>query len=237
MAAPPANDEDYFLPLTDQRVFGAGIKRRRVHFVPSGSLSSTTTTNDPPSEGQTAADAYLSIVLKDRHHGSSGAEDDNDAASTPLPQGAQCEEGLCPLCYLQQPHAADNGLMPTTDSRRHESSIAHQVSLTHSHPPSHLDRTRPGLKYLSSYGWDPDARVGLGAEGREGIRAPIKPKVKHDTVGLGVTTKIRTAVEKTEVKKLDAKQVREKEVEARKKAESLREMFYGREEVARYLGH
>ncbi|KAI9873892.1 MAG: hypothetical protein M1830_010428, partial [Pleopsidium flavum] len=55
------DEDEFFVPLQNQRVFGAGIKRKRVHFIPSA-------TDDPtdPSElskpGK-AGDRYLSIVL------------------------------------------------------------------------------------------------------------------------------------------------------------------------------
>lgn len=133
--------------------------------------------------------------------------------------------------------------------RPHEASLAHQLCLTHSHPPSHLDRTRHGLRYLSAYGWDPDSRLGLGAPGREGIREPVKAKVKHDTVGLGVNSvdedwssskrdkdKSAQGAKPAKVVKLNAKQARKGHAEARKKGEMLREMFYRGDDVQRYLG-
>jgi hypothetical protein len=91
------------------------------------------------------------------------------------------------------------------------------------------------LRYLESYGWDPDSRRGLGATG-EGIREPIKGKLKADTVGLGAVLP-SPAVEKRKekVQKLNAKQVRKGHVEARKRGVRLREMFYQDEKVLKYL--
>lgn len=148
-----------------------------------------------------------------------------------------------------------------TITRPHEASLAHQLCLTHSHPPSHLDRTRHGMRYLSAYGWDPDSRVGLGMPGREGIREPVKGRLKVDTVGLGVDVdndvdgedgavegsrrkkreeerrKRRTAIEKGRVeKKLNAKEVRKGDLESRKRGDRLREMFYQSDDVQKYLG-
>ena len=98
--------------------------------------------------------------------------------------------------------------------------------------------------------------------GREGIREPVKGRLKVDTVGLGVDVdndvdgedgavggsrrkkreeeerrKRRTAIEKGRVeKKLNAKEVRKGDLESRKKGEKLREMFYQSDDVQKYLG-
>lgn len=110
------------------------------------------------------------------------------------------------------------------------------VCLKHSHPPPDFDRTRPGLKYLSSYGWDPDSRLGLGASG-EGIRAPIKVKIKNDTLGLGIELQdgVKAQIKKKE--SLNAKQARRKDSENKKKGEKLQELFYGNDDLQKYLGY
>lgn len=124
----------------------------------------------------------------------------------------------------------------TGDIKPHETSLVHQVCLAHSHPPSHLDRNRAGVKYLSSYGWDPDSRLGLGAKG-EGVRVPIKAKVKNDTVGLGVERAIsKGQVVAKKVERLDAKGLRRKELEGKKREKRLQQMFYGADDVEKYLG-
>ena len=93
----------------------------------------------------------------------------------------------CDVCNLpiSDPQSQSQQEPTSTSTRPHEASLAHQVCLKHSHPPSHLDRTRAGMRYLSTYGWNPDSRLGLGAPGREGIREPLKGRIKHDTAGLG----------------------------------------------------
>ncbi|KAL1962889.1 hypothetical protein VTN77DRAFT_9067 [Rasamsonia byssochlamydoides] len=288
------DDEDYFLPLEDQRVFGAGIKRKRVPFVrPSdhATLSTTTEQSTTTTARQTSepapsvADRYLSIVLPKQRSAQLlekrrkiDGQDDSETASAPPslgPSPAPLEEGeslnntkrinhheetvvvsqkICDVCNLpltETTTSSSSSSTVITDGDRpkppptpHEASIAHQVCLEHSHPPSHLDRTRHGLRYLASYGWDPDSRLGLGAPGREGIREPIKPKVKHDTVGLGMEIDPEALAQKQKVKqqqqearkKLNAKQVRLREMEAKKKGEKLHEMFYRSEDVQRYLG-
>lgn len=245
-------DENYFLPLEDQRVFGAGITRKRVPFVRSSNHELSTLTSSAPSTpsntGASIANTYLSIVMPESSSSASGSDsaatsdsrsitaaepssDTNDRSHSapPLPTS----NTTCEVCKLP--------LAPSESEahKSHESSIAHQVCLAHSHPPSHLDRTRHGLRYLESYGWDPDSRVGLGASGREGIREPLKGKLKADTVGLGAAVPSPTSVEKKKkdkVQKLDAKQVRKGHMEARKKREKLQEMFYQDDDVLRYLG-
>lgn len=231
-----AAEDEYYVPLEDQRVFGAGIKRKRVAFIPaeSQSLHQLRGTTDTGAVG----DRYLSIVL-----GKAQAQPQTDSdtpssqknAPTPSLLQSSAEEALCEICNLPIKRSRAT---QTDTSRPHEASIAHQVCLTHSHPPSHLDRSRQGLKYLSSYGWDPDSRLGLGASG-SGIRNPITGKIKNDTAGLGVQKPkkgVRNVIEEERVEKLDAKKVRRREEEGRKKRARLRELFYRSDDLERYLG-
>ncbi|KAL6238097.1 hypothetical protein BDW75DRAFT_237785 [Aspergillus navahoensis] len=245
-------DEDYFLPLEDQRVFGAGITRKRVPFVRSSELSTLTSSAPatPAATGASIANTYLSIVMPKAAASSSTsttaitpashfpfattepAADTADGQSHSAPPPPTPNQ-TCEVCHLP---LSTSGIAA---DKPHESSLAHQVCLTHSYPPSHLDRTRHGLRYLESYGWDPDSRLGLGATGREGIREPLKGKLKADTVGLGAVLPSPASVEKKKkgkVQKLNAKQVRKGHLDAKKKGEKLREMFYQDDDVLRYLG-
>ena len=274
------HDEDYFLPLEDQRVFGAGIRRKRVPFVRSSEheLNTTsTTTSSSSSTGQAAgpsiADRYLSIVLPEAQQQQQQQQEEEEEVEEDNGTGTPSTEVIhvCEICNLPLPTTSQN---PNTDAdadadaklkdvhRKHASSLAHQVCLTHSHPPSHLDRTRHGLRYLSAYGWDPDSRLGLGVSGREGIREPIRGRLKVDTVGLGVRDardedaaggagvtgdrkrkerekRIKESVEGRRARvgkqKLNAKEVRRGDVEAKKRGERLQEMFYQKEDLGRYL--
>lgn len=81
--------------------------------------------------------------------------------------------------------------------------------------------------------------------GREGIREPVKGRMKRDTVGLG--NEIPSYPPGTEVdrgrgreggrvQKLNAKEVRKGHLQERRKGERLREMFYRSEDLERYLG-
>lgn len=233
------NDEEYLVPLQDQRVFGAGIKRKRVPFVPARTDSPLLSPRSPSSK---IGERYLSIVLKDAglakgdrtpkvfspEHVEAPAEGHMAAVSTE----ESTEPVLCEICRLPIGHANRTML---SSSGPHEASLAHQVCLVHSHPPSHLDRTRKGLQYLSSYGWDPDSRLGLGVVG-EGIRIPIKAKPKNNTLGLGAEKNLQTQKPSEKKQKLDAKQVRLKEQEAKRKREKLQELFYRNDDVERYLG-
>lgn len=286
MSAPwDGDDEDYVLPLENQQVFGAGIKRKRVSFVrASGDLQTTEATrqNAPASSGS-VADRYFSIVMSKRKRNEEEVEKSHikqEASETPIsinqndsvPARSMTEEdepshktqtvsspaptvNLCELCNLplsdspsdECPVDSETGT-PTNTKRGtpHEASIAHQVCLEHSHPPSHLDRTRHGLRYLAAYGWDPDSRMGLGAAGRTGIREPIKPKTKNDTIGLGMAIedknaaaarqKLRKQQQEQQRQKLNAKQVRGAQIADRKKGDQLRELFYGSDDIQRYLG-
>lgn len=226
-------NDDYFLPLVDQRVFGAGIKRKRVAFVSASEedaqLSQKSTANIP------AGDRYLSLVLKQKTDADSSLTgSDNPSPAVP---DTESTPSICIVC--DQPLSLDCG-----ERDGHDSSIAHQICLAHSHPPSHLDRRRTGLKYLQGYGWDPDARKGLGAR-QEGILAPVKTKQKNDTVGIGIeeiyedvdtnSKRMRKSQNiQQDVVKLNAKAVREMETEKSKRAERLRQSFYGKD-LSAYL--
>ena len=227
-------NEEYFLPLEDQRVFGAGIKRKRIAFVPSSSLDSVTA-NATKAASTSSHDIYLSIIQRERIGNVHYAEPQNLSTTA----SAEADQLLCPICHLPlstSDPSTSTATISTTIKTSHESSIAHQVCLTHSHPPSHLDREHVGLKYLSSYGWDPDSRQGLGAKG-EGIRAPIKGKIKNDTTGLGVDATSGGKIQKLKepVIRLNAKQVRDQEAAAKRTEARLRDAFYGKD-LEQYLG-
>ena len=214
-----------------QRIFGAGIGRKRINFVAAAATQLAPGTTPYISAG----DRYLNIVLK---NGASKEEHNLTSTEVLIPEGSAPQEqldlkrALCEICNLPRDAPSDE---TSTAPTSHESTIAHMVCLTHSHPPSHLDRSRQGLKYLSSYGWDPDGRRGLGAAG-QGIRAPIKAKVKNDTVGLGAKRKGNKTLSDAKVERLDARQVRKKDMEDRRKRERLHEMFYRSDDVERFLG-
>ncbi|KAF7860379.1 hypothetical protein EAF04_008505 [Stromatinia cepivora] len=233
------SDEDtYEIPLQDQRVFGAGIKRKRVKFVPS---SSSSTIQSTPSAGsaKSISDLYLRLVLpKD-----SPAPESTSTENSIHPGDSEvCE--VCKLPLSTDPEAIKDAVDSTdisnptssTKLRPHEASLAHQVCLNHSHLPSHVDRNRKGLTYLSSYGWDPDSRLGLGASG-QGIQFPIKTKPKDDKLGIGVVLPKEGEIrKKVKIQKLDAGNVRKLHEKDRRKGEKLREMFYRNDDVERYLG-
>lgn len=225
-----SDDDTFEIPLQNQKPFGAGIKRQRVRFVPS-STDTPATAPLPAVSGESVSDLYLKLVLPDEQESALAL---NNGTSEPV----ECE--ICHLPFSDESLAAADSGTPRADQTAkqppHEASLAHQVCLTHSHPPSHLDRNRKGLTYLSAYGWDPDARLGLGATG-QGIQFPIKTKPKDDKMGIGVVLPPEAdRKKKVKVKKLDAGQVRKMYEQDRKKGERLREMFYRNDDVERYLG-
>ena len=251
-------DDEYFLPLEDQRVFGAGIRRKRVPFVRSSEheLNTTTPALAPSTpSGTSIANKYLSIVLPKSNAGATtqgslvtnvsrlsprtthSAPPLTDSTSTSTHSNSRCE-----VCNLPLPSAQRSLDSGSSGNRPHEASLAHQACLAHSHPPSHLDRNRAGLRYLSTYGWDPDSRLGLGVSGREGIREPLKGRVKNDTAGLGVgldpdgDRKPPPPPPPKKVPTLNAKQARKAAAESKRKHERLRNMFFQSDEVLKYLG-
>jgi hypothetical protein len=227
-------DADYYVPPERQCVFGAGVNHRRIDFVPAASTGVSLPVLTPPSKGPSIADRYLSLVLtKTIPTPAVEPEAMDTSASTEAADGPTPTTTLCSVCAAP--------LSPT-----HESTIAHQICLVHSHPPSHLDRSRNGLRYLQSYGWDPDERVGLGARS-EGMRFPIKPVPKHNTAGLREKVDLEATVGKkvrkesrveaqTKPVRLNAKQVRKREKEAKLKTDKMRRALYQSDEVDKYLG-
>ena len=212
MAAIP--DDEYEVPRRDQRFFGAGVKRKRIQFVastgePAGTQSLPNMSRD------SASKRYLDIVLK--HSDETGRSSSGDVASS--------EQQECEICH--RPLLREEATVP------HETSIAHQICLQHSHPPSHIDRTRRGLAVLEGHGWSPDSRLGLGPEG-VGRLHPVKAVKKPERAGLGARLEEMKAVKKPV--RLDAGKVKLLQLEGKRKAEKLRNAFYRSEEVEKYLG-
>lgn len=210
------------IPLQQRRPFGSGLKRKHIAFVPAsnGPLASTDTVSSTK-PARSIADMYLSLVLPS--HGTT----EKDKADEP--ETSENPEAVCEVCNLPIP-----GDGPTT-ARRHEASIAHQVCLTHSHPPSALDRSRMGLQILQNQGWDPDARAGLGAQG-QGLHYPIKAAPKDDRLGIGVKIPKDLPKKKEKATKLDAGKVRKAVADEKKRNDRLRQQLFSSSEVDKYLG-
>ncbi|KAI5463707.1 hypothetical protein BGZ63DRAFT_402987 [Mariannaea sp. PMI_226] len=216
------SEED--IPLHRKQAFGAGLKRKRVEFVPAKDPdASFAVTAQPKSTSTAIGDLYASIVLKE-DSSSKGASSSSTPTHESAPQGESAD--ICPVCSL-----------PTTaSSGPHEVSLAHQVCLTHSHPPSALDRSRMGLRALKSQGWDPDARKGLGREG-EGMMYPIKVVAKEDTLGVGakIPESVRKKDKVEKPKKLNPKEMRKLAEKERQRNERLHGEIFGRVDVEKYL--
>lgn len=205
------SDEEYYeVPLRDQKYFGAGIKRKRVNFVPSSTSNDSAGHGAKPSS-VSASERYLAVVFGKSPKSASSTSTEDVAAVTKV----AIEHDKQSQRLLQQPHSRNEQqtqkevirtdsdqeicdicktpLDPTSPSassntnsktNTHMTSLVHQICLPHAHPPSALDHKRKGISILQSHGWDPDARLGLGVQG-EGILHPVKAKEKRDTVGLG----------------------------------------------------
>ncbi|KAF2219255.1 hypothetical protein BDZ85DRAFT_46355 [Elsinoe ampelina] len=226
-------DEEYEVPLVDQRYFGAGIKRKRVPFVAASHSDEAPIIAIPTTSGEEACNTYLNIVLKRKSSVSpcqTGADETVDKASDP----PEIDPSVCLVCNT-----------PVTQGQRakeHAGSITHQVCLPHSHPPSSLDRQRKGLNMLESHGWDPDRRQGLGATG-QGILHPVRAQEKPDRHGLGhnhhglnEAAALKSRPSKKPQQRLDAGKVRRLDEEFRRKDAHLRDLFYRDEDVEKYLG-
>ncbi|KAK3307089.1 uncharacterized protein B0T15DRAFT_164194 [Chaetomium strumarium] len=218
-------DDDYDdIPLQHKRPFGAGLHRKPIAFVSASDGDGHLKSVDDAAvdKGKTdVADLYLSMVLPDDATRSKSAPPSSGSAR----DNERPESELCAVCRLPL----------GTDKETHEQSFAHQVCLPYSQPPSALDRSRKGLAYLSAYGWDPDARRGLGAE-QQGIQYPIKPKVKDDNLGIGMEVPKGLPPPKKKEQLLDAKKVRKMALDEKKKAARIHQELFGDSKLEKYLG-
>jgi hypothetical protein len=211
------NDTDIStLPFTSHPAYGRGLWKRPVAFVPAA--SSTPPAPSKPIDGQSIAQKYLAIMFPN---------------GQPIP-----EPDAYPLCGICGEPVKE------ANHRIHFLSAAHQAALPRAPVPSAIDRTRMGLKYMQNYGWDVDARVGLGANG-EGMLFPLVPKEKRDKLGLGVDKKAEErrkglisgrAVPKPGEIRLDAGKIQKLAKVEKRKHHKLQRMFYGNDEVEKYLG-
>lgn len=94
------DDDTYEIPLQDQRVFGAGIKRKRVKFVPS---STPSTPLETTTSAKSVSNLYLSLVLPKEV--TSTEMDKAPTLSANLEDLAGdriSESSLCEVCKLPQ---------------------------------------------------------------------------------------------------------------------------------------
>ncbi|KAB8364839.1 hypothetical protein FH972_024702 [Carpinus fangiana] len=227
MEFPDEIEEISNVPLQHQRTFGAGLKRKRINFVPEASPSDLKATRD---DSAYISDMYLSIVLP-REGGNSSAPPSTTARPAPtLPEQEISppseEEELCPVCKTALHQKGRSG--------PHEASLPHQLALKHSFPPSSLDRNRKGLTVMESYGWDPDSRLGLGAQS-EGRLYPVSAKSREDNRGVGAV-KQKQSDRSTATAKLDAGALKTKSRDDKRKEKKLHDLFYGKDEVNEYMG-
>jgi len=228
-----SDDESEEVPLHRLRPFGTGLYNKKIAFVPAASGDLNTTAGAPAeAQGKAVSDLYLSMVL------CRGPQAEPALAEEAQDESTRVE--LCEICRLPvgsggAPDEAAAGRARKAPS--HETTLAHQVCLTHSHPPSAVDRRRMGLSVLEARGWDADARRGLGPDG-EGMRFPLKTVPKDDKLGLGIAVPKDGAEGKAKEKPklLDAKKVRKMAQEDKKRSAKLRQELFGNVDLEKYLG-
>jgi hypothetical protein len=205
---PPTYDDDDIStePFTNLPVT-KGLRRYPVKFVAASSSEPQAEPESTAPKPLSFAEQYLAIVFPNG-----------------VPKDPEVTGPICPIC---------KEAITEKDEAEHNRSIGHRLSLPRAKFPSSIDRTRMGLKYLEKYGFDVDSEKGLGADG-EGILHPIVVKEKHDTHGLGLQVDKKSTVEKLK-ESGDAAKMRKKAVEDKKKAEKLQRMFYGDDDVEKYL--
>ena len=202
------------IPFAQQPAYGRGLWKNPIQFV---SAAPDTPITAAPGKGNTLAEKYMAIMFPN---------------GQPQPKAdAYPACGICGEPLKEQ------------DQRIHFLSPAHQAALPRAPIPSAIDRTRMGLKYMSKHGYDVDARVGLGASG-QGMLFPLVPKEKRDKFGLGIDKKQHEkkralgGASAADVKegRLDAGKVRKLAKVEKRKHDKLQRMFYGNDEVEKYLG-
>tara|TARA_R110002003_G_scaffold184_3_gene14395 strand:- start:678 stop:1385 length:708 start_codon:yes stop_codon:yes gene_type:complete len=202
-------------PFVQQPAYGRGLWKNPVRFVSAAQDAPKIVV--PTTNGRTMAEKYLAIMFP-------------NGQSQPKPE-AYPSCGICGQPVKEQ------------DQRMHYLSPAHQAALPRAPIPSAIDRTRMGLKYMSKHGYDVDARLGLGASG-QGMLFPLVPKEKRDKLGLGIDKKDHE--KKKALGGASAADVREGRLDAgkiqklakieKRKHEKLQRLFYGNDEVEKYLG-
>jgi hypothetical protein len=209
-------DDEFELPPAKDH-FDFGFRRNAVKFLPA-SVSEAETPQQKNS-GSILTDFYLSRGLIS----SEKPSEDSD-----VPNAVLCE-----YCKI---------LVDPAKLSEHQTSFKHELNRPHIYPPSAIDRTRKGVAFLQSKGWDPDSRKGLGASG-EGILYPIKPKENSAKQGLGApekpaALKKQPKTESKVEKKMNPKQKRKQEEQEKKwRDRQLHDLFYGRDnDLDAYFG-
>lgn len=203
-------------PFTTHSAYGRGLWKNPIAFVPAAPEVKPSPSNAV--DGPSIAQKYLAIMFP-------------NGQPTPNPDTYP----LCGICG--EP-------VKESDHRIHFLSAAHQAALPRAPIPSAIDRTRMGLKYMQNYGWDVDARVGLGVRG-DGMLFPLVPKEKRDKLGLGIDKKAEErrkrlvsggGVARPGEVRLDAGKIQKLAKVEKRKHETLQRMFYGNDDVEKYLG-
>jgi hypothetical protein len=210
------NEDISTAPFVEHSAYGRGLWKNPIQFI-TAATEAPIATPTSSSLGRTMAEQYLAIVFPNGQ-----------------PQPKTDSYPLCGICGEPVKEA---------DQRMHYLSSAHQAALPHAPVPSAIDRTRMGLKYMSKHGFDVDARLGLGAEG-QGMLFPLVPKEKKDKFGLGIDKKQHVkkkalggaSIAEVREGKLDAGKIRKLAQVDKSKHEKLQKMFYGNDEVEKYLG-
>lgn len=210
------DDDISTAPFTTHIAYGRGLWKHPITFIPAA--PEVQPASSKAIDGQSIAQKYLSIMFP-------------NGQPTPEPHAYP----LCGTCG--EP-------IKESDHRIHFLSTVHQAALPRAPIPSAIDRTRMGLKYMQNYGWDVDARMGLGARG-EGMLFPLVPREKRDKLGLGIDKKAeerrkklangRAVAQAGEIR-LDAGKIQKLAKVEKRKHDKLQRMFYGNDEVEKYLG-
>ncbi|KAI5805201.1 hypothetical protein EDC01DRAFT_784269 [Geopyxis carbonaria] len=202
---------------------GAAVAAAYLRIVGAAGPPPSTTTSTPTTSTTTPTSTSSSTP-------STTTPTDTDIGTTAT-TGATPPSEVCSVCETC-------GLPVGADPAAHLRTTAHQSAEPHSHPPHPLARSSVGLRILEGQGWDPDARVGLGADGR-GVRYPVKAVKREGRGGVGddgkEVGKGKEVKGKVRVEKLGAKEARKGDIERRKVRERVAREMRGGMDVEAFL--
>ena len=200
---------------------GPRPRREPIVFVKGAGIDGTIAPVPSPTR-RSVAESYRNLVLSNSPNVTAGSD-------TTTVSNLQANQAL----DIERSASAP----PTITRSLQSASIASQLNFQYVKPPSNLDRSRKGFRYLEAQGWDPDKRAGLGVN-EEGIAFPIKAVEKKDKAGVGVPQRTSSArnAEPPKVQKMNAKQARRFAQEEKRKHERLQRLFYQDDRIEKYLG-
>ena len=196
--------------------FSLGYSRRpAIAFVRANDEQKEDEEKKKASSGTAVASFYKDLVLQ-------------DSKITPAAE----KLSICSVCGIE-----------IQDPVRHHLNSAHLTALANPQAPLaplSIHPSSTGYQYLLKHGWSPYESKGLGAEGREGSRTPLKVHMKNDKVGIkhNSTLILNGKNEAKPPQKLicTATEAEKEEAAEKRKRKRIHQDLYGNPQLNEYLG-